>query len=31
VKNGKKIFFKREDLEAFFDDNYIETADGSSS
>jgi excisionase family DNA binding protein len=25
VKNGKKIFFKREDLEAFFDDNYIET------
>lgn len=24
VKNGKKIYFKREDLESFFDTNYIE-------
>jgi len=30
VKNGKKIFFKREDLEAFFDDNYIETVKDTS-
>lgn len=25
VKNGKKIYFRREDLEDFFDRNYIET------
>jgi len=30
VKNGKKIFFKREDLEAFFDDNYTETVKDTS-
>jgi len=23
VKNGRKIYFKREDLEEFFDENYI--------
>jgi excisionase family DNA binding protein len=28
VKNGKKIYFKREDLEAFFDTNYIEAEAG---
>jgi excisionase family DNA binding protein len=28
VKNGKKIYFKRDDLTAFFDTNYIEAADG---
>lgn len=24
IKNGKKIYFRREDLEEFFDENYIE-------
>lgn len=24
VKNGKKVYFKREDLDEFFDRNYIE-------
>lgn len=26
IKNGKKIYFRREDLEDFFDENYIEQA-----
>lgn len=25
IKNGKKIYFRREDLEQFFDRNYIDT------
>jgi excisionase family DNA binding protein len=24
VKNGRKVYFKREDLDNFFDENYIE-------
>ena len=26
IKNGRKVYFRREDLEKFFDENYIETA-----
>lgn len=25
IKNGRKVYFRREDLEKFFDSNYIET------
>lgn len=29
IKNGKKIYFRREDLQQFFDRNYIETINSS--
>lgn len=28
IKNGKKIYFKRDDLESFFDVNYIQAEAG---